>query len=120
MVASFFLRFWKQIVIALVVLGAVWWVRNLYTTVQEQEITIATQQTTIKSLSDSIEEQNKAVQKLKTDSDARLAAANVALAAAQAKVKVNKQRAVDIGKATPKFPNDLCRSADSLINEEIK
>lgn len=120
MFASFFLRFWKQIVIVLVVLGAVWWVRNLYTTVEEQKITIATQQTTIKSLGDSIEEQNKAIKKLKTDSDERLKLANEALAAAQAKVKANKQRAVDINKATPKFPNDLCRSADTLINEEIK
>jgi Tfp pilus assembly protein PilN len=120
MFGTFFLKFWKQIVIALVILGAIWWVKNLYDTVEEQKVTITLQQATIKGLGEKIDEQNAAVDKLKTDTDARLAAAKVAIAAAQAKAKVNKQRATDINKATPKFPNDLCKSADALINEEIK
>lgn len=120
MFATFFLKFWKQIVIVLVILGAVWWVRNLYTTVQEQKETIIKLEVVIKTQTDLINEQNAAVDKLKTDTDERLAAAKIAIAAAQAKAKVNKQRAVNINKAVPKFPNDLCRSADALINEELK
>jgi uncharacterized membrane protein len=120
MFATFFLKFWKQIIIVLVVIGAIWWVKNLMDTVEEQKVTITQQQGVIKKLGEDIEVQNKAVEQLKTDTDKRLADAKVAIAAAQAKVKVNKQRAVDINKATPKFPADLCRSADTLINEEIK
>jgi cell division protein FtsB len=120
MPVTFFLKFWKHIVIALVVLAAIWWVKNLVDTVEKQKVTITEQKMTIKKLGEDIEVQNAAVQKLKTDTDKRLADAKVAIAAAQAKSKINKQRAVDINKATPEFPNDLCKSADMLINKEIK
>lgn len=120
MFLPFLKSWWKEIFIVLIIAGGWFYYKHLVNTIEEQRTTIAEQKVVIDGLGAKIKEQNDAVDKLKKDTDDRLAAAKIALAAAQAKGKVNKDRAAAIGNAKPKFPADMCRSADALINEEIK
>lgn len=39
-VIKFFLSWWKEILIALVIIGAIWYVKNLQDTVKDQQVTI--------------------------------------------------------------------------------
>jgi len=116
----FLKSWWKEILIVALVGGFLLYWNHLTNTVKEQSTTITQLTDQNKVITDSLETQNQAVAKLKADTDKRLADAKVAIAAAQAKAKINKQRAVDLQGAQPKFPNDLCKSADLLINGELK
>lgn len=111
---------WKHIIIALVIIGAILWVRNLMSTVESQKKTIAQNEVVIADLGGKIELQNAAVDQLKKDADAREQLGKQAVAAAEAKARINKQRADQLAAAVPQFPDDLCRSANALINEEIR
>lgn len=60
-VLKFLLRWWKEILIALVIVGAVWYVRNLQNTVEEQRTEITNLTTANKVLKDSNEVLTKTV-----------------------------------------------------------
>ena len=72
---------------------------------------IATLQTTITT-------QNTAVDKLKTDADARVQSHAVEIAAATAKADTYRQQALDILRLKPSNP-DQCKAANDLVNNEI-
>ena len=118
--SAILLKYWKEIVIVAILVAAGLWVKHLVTTVEKQKKTIITHELTIEGLNGSIKNQNDAVDQLKKDSDKRLSDAKVLLEKAQKEAKVYKQRAIDLGKTAPQFPGDLCRSADVLINEELR
>lgn len=119
LIFSFLKGAWKEIALALLVAAAIGYVWHLRSTVASQKVTITQQADKIKSLADDIKLQNDAVDKMKKDSDARLAAAKQALDAAQKQAKVHTQRATDINRAVPSVPTDLCKSASDLIDQEL-
>ena len=71
----------------------------------------------IKTLQGSIDQQNAAVDRLKSAADARVQSHAVEIAAATAKANTYRQQALDILKIMP--TTDKCKSADDLINSEI-
>lgn len=66
-----------------------------------------------------IRQDSDAIAKLAADAAAREAAAKVALAAADAKVKYYSKKAQDIMLAQAQAPANLCVSADLLYNDYI-
>lgn len=74
----------------------------------------------IQLLNSHIKDQNDAVTALKKDGDARLAAAQNDLRAAQAKAQAVQQKATVIYKTLPSTPGDTCKSSLDLLNEAAK
>ena len=72
----------------------------------------------VKTLQETIQQQNAAVDKLKTDADARVQSHAVEIAAANSKAEIYRQQALDILRVKPQDP-DKCKAANNLINEEI-
>lgn len=95
--------------VVVLVLSGVWYVRHLQTEVGALKADKA-------ELSAKIQLQNAAVEKLKTDADARVAAGEVKVAAAETAASAARGRATIIYKSKPSTPNDLCKSALDLLN----
>lgn len=70
------------------------------------------------TLQSSITIQNTAIDKLKTDADARVQSHAVEIAAATAKADTYRNQALDILRLKPSNP-DQCKAANDLINNEI-
>lgn len=70
------------------------------------------------TLQSSITTQNTAIDKLKTDADARVQSHAVEIAAATAKADTYRNQALDILRLKPSNP-DQCKAANDLINNEI-
>lgn len=116
----FLLKYWKYIVLALIIGAIAVYHHHLTSTIASQKVTIVEQKTQIDILAGSLQKQNDAVAQMKADADAREAEGKKAVEAAQARAQTYKQRADDLRKKQPKFPADLCLSADDLINQELK
>jgi uncharacterized protein HemX len=102
----------KLIGIALIVaavLGGVLYVRHLQSEVQ----TLTTEKAVIEG---KLKDQNDAVDTLKRDADARVAAAEVAVQAAKDETVKAKKKATIIYKQPPSTPGDNCKSALDLVN----
>jgi hypothetical protein len=84
---------------------------TLATNLKASNDSIATLQATITT-------QNAAVDKLKTDADARVQMHATEIAAATAKADTYRQQALDILRLKPSNP-DQCKAANDLINSEI-
>lgn len=93
-------------------------------TIAAEKTTLTTQltesQANIKQLQNDIQAQNTAVDKLKSDADARLAQNQKEVRAAQATASTYKQQAADLLKRQAAVNVPKCDAANSLINEEIK
>jgi len=77
-------------------------------------------QNSVTSLRDSINDQNVAIDKLKSDADARVAAHKAEIDAANAKAGNYKRQATDLMNRTIP-PNDTaCKAANDLMNEVLK
>lgn len=98
--------------IVLAIVGGSWYVRNLQETVQE-----LTAANTL--LNQTVANQNKAVDTLKKDADARVAASKTAIEVARAETKKAKAKATIIYKTLPSTPDDDCKSSLDLINEQL-
>jgi uncharacterized protein HemX len=96
-------------IIVAAVLGAVWYVNHL----QDQVKTLTSANIVLES---KIKDQNDAVDALKKDADARVAAAEVAVAAAKDETVKAKKKATIIYKQAPSTPGDNCKSALDLVN----
>jgi uncharacterized protein HemX len=102
----------KLIGIALIVaavLGGVMYVRHLQSKVE----TLTTEKAVLEG---KVKDQNDAVDALKKDADARVAAAEVAVAAAKDETVKAKKKATIIYKQAPSTPGDNCKSALDLVN----
>jgi len=93
-------------------------------TLVAEKVTIETQlvesQSNLKQLQNDIQSQNAAIDKLKTDADARLAKHQQEVKAAQATANTYKQQAEKLLNRQPAPNISSCDSSNSLINEEIK
>jgi septal ring factor EnvC (AmiA/AmiB activator) len=116
----FLKSYWKELVIVGILVAGYLYYENLVGTIADQQKTIATQKANIATLEDSVTKQNTAVDNLKAEYEAKLQAGKKALDLARAKSKTFKQQASDIDNSAPAFPNDLCKSADMLINKELQ
>lgn len=72
----------------------------------------------IKTLQAAVDQQNAAVDNLKSAADARVQSHAVEIAAANSKAETYRQQSLDIMRLVPKG-TDKCAQADSLINSEI-
>jgi predicted nucleic acid-binding Zn-ribbon protein len=102
----------KLIGIALIiaaVLSGVMYVRHL-----QKEVDTLTAANVV--LESKIKDQNDAVDALKKDADARVAAAQVAVQAAKDETVKAKKKATIIYKQPPSTPGDNCKSALDLVN----
>lgn len=72
----------------------------------------------ITTLQLSITTQNTAIDKLKTDADARVQSHAVEIATATAKADTYRNQALDILRLKPSNP-DQCKAANDLVNNEI-
>ncbi len=97
-------------IIVALVLGGVWYVRNLQNEVQ----TLTTEKALLES---KIVEQNAGIDALKKEADERLKAGEAAVAAAKEETKKAKGKATIIYKTKPSTPGDDCKSALDLIND---
>lgn len=77
-------------------------------------------QASVKSLQESLNEQNAAVEKLNTDAAKRQLANAEVIAQAKSVANVYKKRADDLMKATPLAGLSKCDSASQLIDREIQ
>ena len=77
-------------------------------------------QASVKSLQAAIVDQNTAIDKMKSDADAREIAGQVAIAKAKADAAANKKRADDIIHAQIPAGKTACDAANDLFNQEIK
>jgi hypothetical protein len=68
-------------------------------------------------LQSSIDQQNTAVEQLKSAADARVQSHAVEISAANAKAETYRQQALDILRLKPN--TDKCASASALINSEV-
>lgn len=116
----FLLKYWKYLLLAAIVVGVLLYYQHLTSTIASQETKIVEQAAQIAVLGDKLEVQNAAVDQLKIDSDARLAAGLVAQKQAEARAATNKKRAAELSATLAKYPTDLCRSANELIDGELK
>lgn len=73
----------------------------------------------VKSLSDAIDVQNKAIDKLKKEADERLAAGKVELGNASTRNEDRKKRATTIVKTPPDPTKSDYQAAEDAINKEI-
>lgn len=81
---------------------------------------LADSQANIKQLMNNIDAQNAAVDKLKSDADARLAAHEIDIKKAKTEAANYKKQAQDLLNR-PMPPNtSICTAADQLINEELQ
>ena len=111
MFAGTYARLIMIAVIVMAVLSGVWYVKHLQGQVEEL---------TAKNivLTQEIANQNAAVDALKKDADARVAAGEAAVKAAKAETAKAKGRAVIIYKKPPSTPGNDCKSSLDLINEQ--
>lgn len=116
----FLKKWWKELLVAALVAGVLGYWYYLTSTIDKQERVINEQATQIKTLANDLKIQNDAVTKLKTDSDARIEAGLKAQKAAEVTAAANKKKAHDLAAAMAKYPQDLCRSANELIDGELK
>lgn len=77
-------------------------------------------QASVKSLQGAIDEQNAAIEKLKTDAEARAKAGQALINKAKTEALVYKSRSEEIMRLTPKPGKSQCEAAEDLINEEIR
>jgi hypothetical protein len=116
----FLLKYWKYILLAAIIAGIAVYHYHLTSTIASQKIEIVQLKDQVAILDDKIKVQNDAVDKLKTDSDTRIAAGLVAQKQAEARSASNKKRAAELSATLAKYPADLCRSANELIDGELK
>lgn len=76
-------------------------------------------QASVKSLQIAINDQNVAIQKMKTDSDERIAAGKVLIEKAKLESNKHRLRAEDLMKVIPNPALTRCDAATELINQEI-
>lgn len=112
-------KYWKYIVLVLIVCAVWFYHHHLTSTIASQKITIVEQQAQITALSGALKKQNDAIEQMKNDAAAAEAAGKKAIEKAKAQAQVYKRRADDLRKIKPAFPEDLCRSANELINQEL-
>ena len=117
MFAGMYVKLIAAAIIVAAVVGAVWYVRHLQSSVAELEQTIAVKEASIKQLSASIEAQNAAIDTLKADADKRLAAAAEQIAKAKIETARARAAADAIYKTKPSDPSNLCKSALNLVNQ---
>jgi preprotein translocase subunit SecF len=77
-------------------------------------------QASVKTLQQAIEEENIAVNKMKTDNEARLAAHQVEIDKAKATANFYKKQSQNIMEATVPVGENSCTAANSLINKELQ
>lgn len=116
----FLLKYWKYIALALAIVVIAVYHYSLTQTIADQKVKIVDQENQIIQLSETIIKQNVAVEQMKKDADEREAAGKKAIEQARAQALTYKQRADTLRMSQPKFPADLCLSADDLINQELR
>ena len=98
--------------------------RSQKATLVAEKATITTQltesQANLKQLQNDIQTQNSAIDKLKSDADARAASHAVEIKKAQATANNYKQQAADLLKRQAEANIPKCDAANSLINEVLK
>ena len=92
---------------------------ELNTEIKALDYRLKDSQANVKSLSKALDDQNKAVDELKKEADERLAKKQTELQAAKKDAKKYKDRADAILNTPPSNPNNMCESAETLINKEI-
>jgi septal ring factor EnvC (AmiA/AmiB activator) len=117
----------KWAVVALSLIGCFGYVAYLKKEVaklEAEKVTINTKlsvsESSNKSLSDAIKEQNAAITKLKTDADERDKKTQLLLAKAQKSSDIHNRLSADLLKRKPPANVPICKSADDLINEAIR
>lgn len=93
-------------------------VENLKTTNSVLSANLETSNKSIKTLQESINQQNAAVAQLKSAADQRAQSHATEIAAANIKADSYRQQAIDILKSKPQDA-DKCKSSNDLINSEI-
>jgi len=96
---------------------------ELATAIAEKNVVIAelqVSQASVKSLMNSLDEQNKAIEKLKTAADARVAAHAVALAKAKETSMLYSKQAQYLMSLQPPVDRPRCDAANDLFNLEIQ
>lgn len=92
---------------------------ELKTEIKALDYRLKDSQANVKSLSKALDDQNRAVDDLKKEADERLAKKQAELLAAKKDAKKYKDRADEILNTPPSNPNNMCESAETLINKEI-
>lgn len=80
---------------------------------------LAISQASVATLQTSIQQQNTAIAKLKTDADARVASHQVEIAAATKKAETYKQQAAELMKRIANPKESRCDAVNDLINSQI-
>ncbi len=109
MFSGLYVRIAAIAVLVVALLGAVWYVHGLRSKIEDLEGQKTVLETKLKS-------QNDAIEQLKTDSDARIAAAQAELDKAKEEAEKAKGKATIIYKTKPSTPSDYCKSALDLVN----
>lgn len=117
----------KYVIIGVIVVAAGIYIKILKSEINSCEAEkknlvaeLAISQASVKSLQGAITEQNVAIDKLKTDSDAREKAGAAEVAKAKVKAEGFKKQADNLLKRIVPQNMTKCDAANSLINEEIK
>jgi hypothetical protein len=90
--------------------------------VAEKNVVIAelqASQAALKGLQSAVNEQNTAVEKLKNDAEARVAAGQAEITQAKVTSELYKRKASDLMKVKPDPKLSRCDAANALINSEI-
>ena len=96
---------------------------NLTTAIAEKNTLVAelqVSQESVKSLQTAITDQNTAVEKMKTDADARAKSAQAEIDKAHTISAAYKKHADDLMNVKPLPGTSSCQSAEALINQEIQ
>jgi peptidoglycan hydrolase CwlO-like protein len=109
MFAGMYVKLIAAAIIVAAVLGGVFYVKHLQSSVAE----LTTENATLTS---KLVDQNNAIDALKQDADARLKAGEALIAAAKEETKKAKGRSTIIYKTKPSTPGDDCKSALDLVN----
>jgi hypothetical protein len=91
-------------------------------TIAEKNVVIAelqASQAALKGLQSAVNEQNTAVEKLKNDAEARVAAGQAEITQAKVTSELYKRKASDLMKVKPDPKLSRCDAANALINSEI-
>jgi len=123
------LEYWKEIlglvivVAFLAVLGYIHHLRYQVTDLRTQNSAISSalriSESSVKTLQANIDAQNSAINRLKTDADAREQAHAAEITQAKTNADFYKKKADDLMKRQPPQNVNRCDAANSLINEEI-
>jgi DNA-binding helix-hairpin-helix protein with protein kinase domain len=123
----FLLQYWKYIALILAVAGSILYVQHLRSEVGTLKVTNATltsdlavEHKSVLDLQDAITGQNLAINQLKSDQEARVAAHATELAIAQKTADNYRLQAAALSKRLPDPKKSVCENSEDIINEELR